>query len=457
MISMTEICRRIQEGPTMSAEAFDLDVVFANARQLCQAYGIVYDPQNPVPTDDDLADRTFQAAIDFVLAVGVYCPDTSSIIKFNRDEVTEAIDNSRGRCLMGEGKDAFVWTPRLPDSVTEPWYHVGTGIVNSDERIAFNLVKAYAGIKAANSVSVPAMEKIDGQTVLSGTPTEVLGAIRGIKIAREALAHAGRPGLAIGNCISTAGTHEAAIAASAPQFGLRPSDGWLVGALAEMKFNMGTLNKATYLASWGANIGNESGPLVGGYAGGPAEVAILNVAYRLIGMLVLNCDYHLTFPVHISKGCSTTRDVLWTVALSNQAISRNTQELVWSLGYIAAGPITKQFFYETAAYLAASIPSGLSAQTTHPARAVLNDYVTPMEMQGSVEINQACVGMKREQGNELAQQLLIKYEDQIDDAPQGQPYQDCYDLESGRPCQAYVDLYGEVKEELGQMGFPFRH
>jgi len=441
----------------MSAEAFDLDVVFANARQLSQAYGIAYDPQNPVPADDDLADRAFQAAIDFVVAVGVYCPDTSSIIKFSRDEVTEAIDNSRGRCLMGEGKDAFVWTPRLPDSVTEPWYHVGTGIVNSDERIAFNLVKAYAEIKVANSVSVPAMEKIDGQTVLSGTPTEVLGAIRGIKIAREALAHAGRPGLAIGNCISTAGTHEAAIAASAPQFGLRPSDGWLVGALAEMKFNMGTLNKASYLGAWGANIGNESGPLVGGYAGGPAETAILNVAYRLIGMLVLNCDYHLTFPVHISKGCSTTRDVLWTVALSNQAISRNTQELVWSLGYIAAGPMTKQFFYETAAYLAASIPSGLSAQTTHPARAVLNDYVTPMEMQGSVEINQACVGMTRAQGNEMVQQLLAKYEDQIDDAPQGQPYQGCYDLNTGRPGQAYVDLYGEVKEELAQMGFPFRH
>lgn len=456
MISMSEICRRAQQGPTMGAEAFDLDVVFANARQLAQSYGTVYDPQNPVPADDDLADRTFQAAIDFVAAVGVYCPDTSSVIKFTREEVNAALVQSRGPCLMGEGKDAFVWTPRQPDSSTEPWYHVGTGIVNSDERIAFNLVTAYARINAANSVSVPAMQNIDGHAVVSGTPTEILGAIRGIQIARSALALAGRPGLAIGNCISTAGTHEAAIAASAPQFGLRPSDGWLVGALAEMKFNMGTLNKATYLATWGANIGNESGPLVGGYAGGPAEVAILNVAYRLIGMLLLNCDYHLTFPVHITKGCSTTRDVLWTVAVSNQAISRNTQELVWSLGYMAAGPMTKQFFYESAAYLAASIPSGLSAQTTHPARAVLNDYVTPMEMQGSVEINQACVGMTREQGNELALQLLEKYEDQIDDAPQGLKYQDCYDLDTGQPCQAYVDLYGEVKEELRQMGFAFR-
>ena len=456
MISMSQICRRAQAGETMKAETFDLDVVFANAKRLAEQYNIVYDSQTPVPSDDDLADRTFQAAIDFVVAVGVFCPDTSSIIRFTRDEVLDAVANARGRCVMGEGKDRFEWTPRLPDSDTEPWYHVGTGIVNTDERIAFNLVKAYAEITQANSVSVPAMEKIDGQTVASGTPTEILGAIRGIKIAREALTHAGRPGLAIGNLISTAGTHEAAIAASGPQFGLRPSDGWLVGALAEMKFNMGTLNKATYLASWGANIACESGPLVGGYAGGPAGVAIANVAYRLIGLLVLNCDYHLTFPVHISKGCSTPRDVLWTVAVSNQAISRNTKELVWSLGYIAAGPMTKQFFYETAAYLAASIPSGLSAQTCHPARAVLNDYITPMEMLGSVEINEACVGMTRAEGNELAKQLLAKYEDNIDDAPKGKKYQECYDIETGKPCQEYVDLYGEVKDQLRQMGFRFK-
>jgi methylamine--corrinoid protein Co-methyltransferase len=266
----------------------------------------------------------------------------------------------------------------------------------------------------------------------------------------------GRPGLAIGNCISAAGTSLATIAASAPQFGLRSSDGWLVGALAEMKFDMGALNKAAYLSCWRANIGNESGPLVGGYAGGPAEVAVLNVAYRLIGLLVLNCSYHLTFPIHITKGCSTSRDVLWSVAVSSQAISRNTKELVWSLGYNAAGPMTRQFFYESAAYIATAISSGLSAQTCHPARALLNDYVTPMEMLGNMELIEACVGMKRTEANDLVKQLLKMYEDNIDDAPIGKRYQECYDVNKGEACQEYVDLYGQVKKELREMGFNYR-
>ena len=455
MPHILEICQRAQNGLKMDKEIFDLDVVFANTRELCQKYEIAYDPQTPVPSDDDLADRVYRAAVEFVVQTGVYCPDTSRIIQFTKEEVLEAVANSRGRCIMGEGKDCYIWTPRLPDSDTQPWYHIGTGIVNTDERIAFNLVKAYAGIRQANSVSVPAMETIGGCPVSSSTPTEILGAIRGIKIARDALRHAGRPGLAIGNGISTAGTSIATIAASAPQFGLRSSDGWLVGALSEMKFNMSTLNKTAYLSSWGANIGNESGPLLGGYVGGPAEVAVLNVAYRLVGLLVLNCDYHLTFPVHITKGCSSPRDVLWCVSVSNQAISRNTKELVWSLGYIAAGPMTKQFFYESAAYIAATIPSGVSAQTTHPAKAVLNDYVTPMEMLGAVEIMQACVGMTRKQANELAQELLEKYERNIDNAPIGKKYQDCFDVETAQPCEEYVELYSEVKKELKEMGFDF--
>jgi len=455
MPNISEICQRAQNGPRMDQETFALDVVFANARALCEKYQIAYDPKTPVPSDDDLADRVYKAAVEFLVRTGVYCPSTSRIIQFTKEETLEAVANACGRCIMGEGKDRYIWTPRLPDSNTQPWYHVGTGIVNTDERIAFNLVKAYAGIKQANSVSVPAMETIGGHMVSSGTPTEILGAIRGIEIARDALRHAGRPGLAIGNAISTAGTSIATIAASAPQFGLRPSDGWLVGALAEMKFNMPTLNKATYLASWGANIGNESGPLVGGYAGGPAEVAVLNVAYRLVGLVLLNCDYHLTFPVHITKGCSSPRDVLWCVSVSNQAISRNTKELVWSLGYIAAGPMTKQFFYESAAYLAAAISSGVSAQTTHPAKAVLNDYVTPVEMLGAVEIIEACVGMTRKQANELALELLKKYEDNIDGAPIGKKYQECFDIETAAPCKEYVELYAEVKEELKKMGYNF--
>ena len=357
---------------------------------------------------------------------------------------------------MGEGKDRSVFTSRKPDSDIKPWFHVGTGIFNTDERIAFNLACAYGSVRQANSVSVPSLETIEGQRIISGTPTEIYGAIRGITIARDALRQAGRPGLPIGNLIANAGTAVGTIAASAPQFGLRPSDGWLVAVLAEMKINMDSMNQAAYLTNWGANLACEHGPLVGGYAGGPAGTAILMVAYLMLGLVVFNCNYHITFPIHITKSCSTTREVLWPVAVSAQAISRNTREPIWYLGYAAAGPMTKQFFYECAAYVATTVSSGVSPQTVHPTKAILNDYVTPMEMVGSVELAEGCVGIKCADANEIVKELLKKYEDNIDDAPIGKKYQECFDIKTGKPCQEYVDLYGEVKEELRSMGIKYR-
>ena len=55
-----------------------------------------------------------------------------------------------------------------------------------------------------------------------------------------------------------AATAVTTIAASAPQFGLRPTDGWLVGAISEMKIDFRAMNKVAYLLNWGANIGAES-------------------------------------------------------------------------------------------------------------------------------------------------------------------------------------------------------
>jgi len=455
MISLLEVCKRAESGPSISAENFDLDVVFQNANNLCKKYDINYDANNPVPSDDDLADRIFQAGVDFFCQTGIYCNDTQKLIQFSREEVFEAIKTAPGRCIFGEGNEKYIFTPRKPDSDTKPWFHTGTGIMTTDERIVFNLVKEYGNIKQANSISCPAFESIEGQTIKTDTPTEIYGAIRGIKIARDALRHAGRPGLAIANCISTAGGALSTIAASAPQFGLRRSDGWLVGALAEMKIDYGFLNKAAYLSNWGANICSESGPLVGGYAGGPAGTAILNVAYMLMGRLVLNCNYHLIFPTHITKACSSNSEVLWCVATSAQAISRNMKEPVLFLGYMAAGPMTKQFYYESAAYIATAISSGVSTQTCHPARAILNDYITPMEMRGTVELAEACAGMKRSQANEIVKQLLPKYENNLDNAPIGKKYQECYDINTGKPNQEYVNLYAEVKEEIKSLGIEY--
>ena len=51
--------------------------------------------------------------------------------------------------------------------------------------------------------------------------------------------------------------------------------------------------------------------------------------------------------------------------------------------------------------------------------------------------------------------LIDSYEDKLKEPPEGDRYQDCYDVVTGKPGDAYVRLYQEVKEELFGLGIPF--
>jgi methylamine--corrinoid protein Co-methyltransferase len=67
----------------------------------------------------------------------------------------------------------------------------------------------------------------------------------------------------------------------------------------------------------------------------------------------------------------------------------------------------------------------------------------------------AAARLDRQQANELVIKLLEKYESEIPDAPEGDRYQDCYDVETAKPGESYLRLYDEVKTELSALGIPF--
>ena len=452
-----DVYERALAGPIMAEKDFDLKVFVPGLKRVLREYGILYEKDVLVPCDDEAADRLYRAAVAFLSQVGIYCQDTNRIIQVSEREILEAVREAPGICHAGEGREAGVFAMRRPDDRRVPWLHVGSGIVATTEEMATNKIESYASIPESNSISIPALDSIRGLPVTAGSPAELYAAIRGVRIGREALRRAGRPGLPIMNLISTAAAAVTTIAASAPQFGLRPTDGWLCGALPEMKIDFGTMNKIAYLLNWGANIGAESSPILGGFCGGAAGTAVVSTAYVLMGLLVQKGSYQLNFPVHFRYGCSTTRDVLWAVSASCQAASRNIpMPAIW-LGYMAAGPNTKMYFYESAAWLLCAVTSGApSVQTPHPAKAVRVDGFTPMECRFGVDLAKTAAALDRRKANEIALRLLEKYESQIETAPTGSRYQECYDVTTGKPRQEFVRLYEEVKDELTGMGIPFK-
>ncbi|MBM4449110.1 MAG: monomethylamine:corrinoid methyltransferase, partial [Chloroflexi bacterium] len=87
MLSFDEVVERALTGPICTERDFDLGILVPNLRKVIEKYGIKYDPQNPVPNDDDLADRVWEAGMEFLVETGVYCLDTERRIIFSREEI----------------------------------------------------------------------------------------------------------------------------------------------------------------------------------------------------------------------------------------------------------------------------------------------------------------------------------------------------------------------------------
>ena len=457
MVNLIEILDRAFEGPFTSENDFDLNIFVPKLREVVKKYGIKYDPENPLSCDDDLADRVFKAGIELFAATGVYCVDTERIIKFSEEEILEGLAEAPCCPVFGEGNDAKALVARKPESDIAPWCFLGSGgAAVSNETLFESILEAYASfLPLANSITAPTIKYIEGRLVRTKSPFEILACIRSSILARSALRKGGRAGLPIMNSIASAGSDTAKIAGS--QFGLRPTDGWLIGTMAEMKINFERLNEITYVMNLGGNIVAETAPILGGYCGGPEGVAVANVAYHLISILLMKGSCQLTFPIHFIYGCTSVRDILWASSVSTQAISRNSHFPFFINIYVAAGPMTEMCFYETAATVINAVVSGASIEFGGVAKAVEVDHFTPMEPKWASEIAHGAIGMTRSQGNEIVKKLLAKYEKDVPSAPKGRTYEQCWDMRTKQPIREYKHLYQKIKAELVELGVRFKY
>ncbi len=456
MISFWDAIGRSETGPFVKEEEFDRQVGRV-ARQMVEKYDIRYKPGQVIPADDNLADRVYQAGLDLFLQLGIYCRDTSRLMKFTRDEVEWALKHAPATVTYGQGRDVAVMTYRAIEDPKPPFCMmtpVGTPV--AEERFVL-MVQSYAQEPLANTFSSAFSQTVHGRPIKSGTPQEVEAAIWNVIKLREAARAAGRPQIGIHNLVSNAVRSDAILAAVRADLGVQPNDGLCIAATAELKIDYERVKKVVCLRHSGHNKYGLYGTLMGGYSGGPEATAIVHVAYHFLGLLALEAQWHCGFPLHLMQGCNTTRELLWLVSITAQALSRNTHLLVTVNTFTAAGPCTEMVVYETVANALAATVSGADLDLVAVARNRYPERATGMEARIGAEAGHlvARQGVTREQANEIVKQILLQYETQLDKAPIGKRFDECYDLETLQPTQEYLDLYGRCKEKLSGFGLGY--
>jgi hypothetical protein len=424
-------------------------------KEVVRKYDIKFDPSSPVPADDDLADRIWQAAVEFFLAVGVHNVDTHRRILISEAELNEALYLAPEQHIVGVGHETRFWRPRQVEDRRPP-FCIFSPDITYDENIFLQASMAYVQEPLADGVCGPILEESIGRNITSGTPSEIAGVMEHAMQLRNATKLVGRPGLFL-VAVGTAQSDTGQVSVSNSEWGVRSSDGRLIGVVTEMKTDNELLNKVAHCKQFGCAIGCLTGAIYGGYAGGAEGTAVLEVAHHLVGLTVYQHNFNNSFPFHIQHTSNSGREMLWLVSLVHQALARNSRILSTSNGFFNAGPGTDMLFREAAAHAIASVTSGGDLWTAAPRHNKHRNYATPLEARLACEVGHAVArqGMPRGQANEIVGKLLAMYEDQIAAAPEGRPFQECYEVMQVRPQGWYLDMYKTAKEELHGLGVEF--
>lgn len=79
---------RMDNGPVMEEKDFD-KLLSKTVKKLIRKYELKYDRNDAICTDDDLADRFFQAGLELACTTGVYCTDTHTQMLFSEEEIRQ--------------------------------------------------------------------------------------------------------------------------------------------------------------------------------------------------------------------------------------------------------------------------------------------------------------------------------------------------------------------------------
>ncbi len=450
---LLEVLRRAEKGPMIDEGLFEQQLVAPTIKRLIEKYQIKFDKTTIVPSDNDLADRLFQAGLDLATEIGLFCQSTSRRILWTRSEFEEGLRSCPSEAIMGEGVDAVIATKRVPEDVRPPVISGGAYGVVVKEELFSPIMTSYAQEPLIDIIDNGNLETAYGCEVKADSPWEILGGWREAELAMDVIKRAGRPGMCIG-CVELSPTALAEISASS-WGGYRPTDWHHVATVSEFKTNYDLLCKVAHITRIGGVMEAYYNPIYGGFVGGAEGVALALTA----GPILLNQNYmgttYSTRPDHPFLNCDTTPEILWAMSLAFQALSRNTNLLIASLAGPTSGPGTKTILYENAAYTIATTVSGHAVlEASMSAGGRIPNHASGLDAKMCAEVARAVRGMSREQANEIVKKLLDIYGPILKSKPTGKPFEQVYDINTIKPTPEWQGMYDEVKSELLKMGLP---
>jgi hypothetical protein len=457
MISLLDIAERTQKGPKMEENTWNMGL-FKKMSELTKKYELFYPKDNPVfNVDDSMADRAFQAAIEFITDNGAYCITTGRVLQLSEREVLSTIKGMPREVIIGEGKDRRVVKRRQIEEREEinhcPGHHAPF-----EEELAPYVVRNIASVTTADYLEAFNFPSVDGREVY-GLPMEVYAAKRQAAWMRQGIAKAGRPGLAIASYpISTRSA--ALIAPIDPVAGLRPSDGILLSTMPDIKIDQDYLNAAMVWEEYGGfKVNTSASGQVGGFCGDVSGAMLEAIVSTLVGWIAYRDVWSLGAVGNLgfsAKEIKVDTSQLWAMSVAAQALHRHVNYIFFTPTVILSGPGCEGSLLETAVRAITAPINGSNVSISRPGLAKMNASQTPLEGMWAYEVAKAVMrtGLTRQSAGDL----VLKIAEKLNGRPVEAPYNDIrefYDVVYNKPLPVYENIYLKVKDDLASLGLNF--
>jgi len=452
---LLDVLDRVHTGPVCSVKDWDTKVIPGKISEKLSEHGLkgTCTPENPINTDDSLADEFWHAGFELAVDVGMLCLDTERVIKFTEEELKEAIRNAPNEVILGEGLDKVLMKARKPEDKTLPLYCAPIGIEASED-LWIPLIQGIAQHRVIDMIQGCSLRTVLGRQLRSGTPYETLAGRVQAQMHREALWRAGRPGMCA-TAVITSPTVYGQLGGYGVPGGYRTSDLALVLSPSELKTSYVSLHKVAHAINCGGSILAGSSSVIGGYAGPVEGSTIAMVAGALLQIAVHQSCIGSYSVIDMRYNGNCGRDAQWAISVAYQGVTRNTRLLTQCVLNQVAGPCTDMLLHESAVGMTNLSASGASFSIgPRSAGGKYADYISPLECKFCSEVFKSSAGIKRSDANEIAKVLIPKYEEKLRNPPKGKSFTECFDLMTLRPTKEWLDIYLKVKNELIELGVP---
>lgn len=420
-------------------------LIYKTSLELSESYDIVFENDRLIP-DLNMANRLYDAAVDLLSEVGIFCMETERVVDVSKDALRRSVRNAPSFFTTGTGPETTSIFCRHVLDERRPHIIGGPAGISISPELFIPVHRSCAKVNLVNAISPGSLSSLDTKPYIKENPLNIFEAQKGVNLVKEACRFQGRSGIC---CFTPPFVDDvkAAISIANSNF-MGPGDLQEIFPMPSLKSDFGKLSRVVHYRGMGMYYAATTYMILGAMTSAiPEQFAIQIVADMLKSRYLYSAPMVYVHPSTLKTSASRSLEVLWSVFTAFMALSRNTNIIHGMTLENSSGPCTESSMYETAVQAIGATVCGadsLCGPVLNKGSAV--NHAAGLESLFMGKVAEFATSLSLDDANYLCLELFNRYADQKPEL--GKSFDECYDVQKIQPTDEYYGIYDTAMHNI---------